>query len=171
MAKSSVIVLASALCFLSFLGSTCAKDRFFVEGVVYCDTCRVQFLTKMSEFLEGAAVRVMCSQVDNAKNVTFNKETTTNAIGAYKMEVDGDHEEDTCEVILVKSPRADCNEVDKEAHLQQAARISITKNNGIVSNIRQANPLGFLKKDRLPGCVELFKELGINEDGTPIPSV
>ncbi|QCD76849.1 Pollen allergen Ole e 1 family [Vigna unguiculata] len=169
MAKFSIIILASALCLLSLLGSACAKDRFFVEGVVYCDTCRVQFLTRMSEFLEGATVRVMCSQVDNAKNVTFDKETTTNALGAYKMEVDGDHEEDTCEVTLVKSPRADCSEVDKESHLEQAARISITKNSGMVSNLRQPNPLGFLKKDRLPGCADLFKELGINEDGTPIP--
>ncbi|WVY93538.1 hypothetical protein V8G54_032626 [Vigna mungo] len=168
MTKSSIIILASALCLLSFLSSACAKERFFVEGTVYCDTCRLQFLTRMSEFMEGATVRMMCSQVDNANNVTFNKETTTNALGAYKMEVDGDHEEDTCEVTLVKSPRSDCNEIDKEAHLLQAARVSITKNNGIVSNTRQANPLGFLKKDRLPGCAELIKELEINDDGTPI---
>ncbi|WVY93537.1 hypothetical protein V8G54_032625 [Vigna mungo] len=168
MAKSSIIIFASVLCLLSFLSSVCAKERYMVEGTVYCDTCRLQFLTKLSEFMEGATVRVMCSQVDNANNVTFNKETTTNSLGAYRMEVDGDHEDDTCEVTLVKSPRSDCNEIDREAHLLQAARISITKNNGIVSNIRQANPLGFLKKDRLPGCAELMKELGINEDGTPV---
>ncbi|BAT87181.1 hypothetical protein LR48_Vigan09g234600 [Vigna angularis] len=170
MTKSSIIILASALCLLSFLSSACAKERFFVEGTVYCDTCRLQFLTRMSEFMEGATVRVMCSQVDNAKNVTFDKEATTNALGTYRTEVDGDHEEDTCEVTLLKSPRSDCNEIDKEAHLLQAARISITKNNGIVSNVRQANPLGFLKKDRLPGCAELIKELEINDDGTPIPN-
>ena len=111
-------------------------------------------------------MRVMCSQVDNAKNVTFDKETVTDALGSYKMEVDGDHEEDNCQVTLVKSPRPDCSEVDKESYLQQAARISITKNNGIVSPIRQANPLGFLKKERLPGCQDLLKELGINEDGS-----
>lgn len=168
MAKSSIIILASALCFVSFLGSACARDRFFVEGAVYCDTCRVQFLTKLSEFLEGATVRVECKQVDNFKNVTFSKEIVTDATGSYKVEVDGDHEEDLCEVVLVKSPRSDCAEVDRESHLQQAARISITKNNGIVSPIRQANPLGFLKKDRLPGCLDLLKELGINEDGTLI---
>ncbi|XP_047173141.1 olee1-like protein [Vigna umbellata] len=170
MAKSSIIIFASVLCLLSFLNSVCASDRFFVEGTVYCDTCRLQFLTRMSEFMEGATVRVMCSQVDNANNVTFNKETTTNALGAYKMEVDGEHEEDICEVTLVKSPRPYCDEINREAHLLQAARISITKNNGIVSNIRQANPLGFLIKRRLPGCSEVIKELGINEDGSPIPN-
>ncbi|CAJ1961900.1 unnamed protein product [Sphenostylis stenocarpa] len=168
MAKSSIIILASTLCFLSFLGSVCAKESYLVEGTVYCDTCRVQFLTKLSEPLEGAKVRVKCSQVDNVRNVTFNKETTTDKTGSYKMEVDGDHEEDTCEVILVKSPRTDCSEIDHESHLLQAARISITKNNGIVSPVRQANPLGFLIKERLPGCPELLKELGINEDGTPL---
>ncbi|KAL2340564.1 hypothetical protein Fmac_008504 [Flemingia macrophylla] len=169
MAKSTIIVLVSALCFLSFLGLACAKDKFFVEGTVYCDTCRIQFLTKLSELLEGATVRVECSQVDNAKNVTFSKEAVTDASGTYKVEVDGDHEEDTCEVVLLKSPRKDCSEVDTESHLQQAARVSITKNNGIVSPVRQANPLGFLKKDSLPDCADLLKELGINEDGTLIP--
>ncbi|XP_020238713.1 olee1-like protein [Cajanus cajan] len=168
MAKSTIIVLVSALCFLSFLGLACAKDRFVVEGTVYCDTCRLQFLTKLSEFLEGATVRVECSQVDNSKNVTFSKEAITDASGTYRVEVDGDHEEDTCEVVLVKSPRGDCSEIDRESHLQQAARVSITKNSGIVSPMRQANPLGFLKKERLPGCLDLLKELGINEDGTPI---
>ncbi|XP_027338151.1 olee1-like protein [Abrus precatorius] len=168
MAKSSTIIIASALCFLSFLGSAYARDRFHVEGNVYCDTCRVQFLTRLSEPLEGATVRVECKQVDNVRNVTFSKDVETNAFGIYHVEVDGDHEEDTCEVTLVKSPRPDCSEVDRESHLQQAARVSITKNSGIVSNVRQANPLGFLKKERLPSCIELFKELEINEDGSLI---
>ncbi|KAK7306550.1 hypothetical protein VNO77_44498 [Canavalia gladiata] len=167
MGKSTIIILASALCFLSFLGSAYAKERFFVEGSVYCDTCRIQFLTKLSEFLEGATVRVECKQVDNIRNVTFSKEAVTDVSGSYKVEVHGDHEDDNCEVVLVKSPRNDCSDIDSESHLQQAARISITKNSGIISNIRRANPLGFLKKDRLPQCNDLFKELGINEDGTP----
>lgn len=52
--SKSIIFLASALCFLSVLGSVYSDDdRFFVEGVVYCDTCRTQFITKLSEFLEG----------------------------------------------------------------------------------------------------------------------
>ncbi|KAK7412443.1 hypothetical protein VNO78_03904 [Psophocarpus tetragonolobus] len=168
MEKSTMMMVASTLCFLSFLGSASAKDKFLVEGTVYCDTCRVQFLTRLSELLEGATVHVVCSQVDNVRNVTFTKDAVTDATGTYRLEVEGDHEEDTCEVTLLKSPRPDCSEVDRESHLQQAARISITKNSGIVSPIRQANPLGFLKKDRLPGCAALLQELGINEDGTPI---
>ncbi|TKY71833.1 Olee protein [Spatholobus suberectus] len=166
MAKSTIIILASALCFLSFLGLTYAQEHYIVEGTVYCDTCRVQFLTKLSEPIGGATVRVECSQVDNSKNVTFNEEAMTDSSGLYRVEVEGDHEEDTCQVVLVKSPREDCSEIDQDTYLQKAARISITKNNGIVSPVRQANPLGFLKAERLPGCADLLQELGINEDGT-----
>ncbi|XP_061342763.1 olee1-like protein [Gastrolobium bilobum] len=166
MAKSTII-LVSALCFLSFFGSVHCKERFFVEGVVYCDTCRIQFLTKLSELLEGATVRVECKEEESG-NVTFTKEAVTDASGSYKVEVDGDHEEEVCEVVLVKSPRKDCSEVDRESHLEQAARISITNNAGIVSPVRKANPLGFLKKERLPSCGNLLKELGMNEDGSLI---
>ncbi|KAL2340566.1 hypothetical protein Fmac_008506 [Flemingia macrophylla] len=133
------------------------------EGIIYCDTCRIQFLTKLSEFLEERDIqqtdasgtykvemdkdheedtcdvvllkspRKDCSEVDtkshiyertcgvfmrdNAKNVTFNKEAMTNALGTYKVEVGGDHEEDTCKVVLLKSSRKDCSEVDIESHM------------------------------------------------------
>ena len=99
-------------------------------------------------------------------NVTFSKEAKTDASGSYRVEVDGDHEDEVCAVTLVHSPRSDCSEIDNESHLDQAARISITNNNGIVSPVRKANPLGFLKKERLRGCAEVLKELGIDEDGT-----
>jgi len=113
---------------------------------------------------EGATVRVQCKE-DNG-TVTFNKEATTDKSGKYSVEIDGDHEDETCEVVLCKSPRKDCSDVDSDSHLQQAAKISVTNNNGIVSPIRAASPLGFLKKERLPACGEVLKELGINEDGT-----
>lgn len=113
----------------------------------------------------GATVRVECKEEGNG-SVTFTKEVVTDAKGSYKVEVDGDHEEELCQVVLVKSPRSDCSEIDSDSHLEQAAKISITKNNGIVSPVRAANPLGFLKKERLPGCADVLKELGIKEDGT-----
>ncbi|KAE9594505.1 hypothetical protein Lal_00001205 [Lupinus albus] len=166
MAKSTIF-LASALCFLCFFGSAYCQDRFSVEGLVYCDTCRIQFITKLTEFLEGATVRVECKE-ENSEKVTFSKEALTDSSGSYKVEVDGDHEEEICEVKLVKSPRPDCAEIDKEFHLEQSAKISITKNNGIVSDVRNANPLGFLRKKRLPACAEVLKDLGVHDDGTPM---
>ncbi|OIV91979.1 hypothetical protein TanjilG_06607 [Lupinus angustifolius] len=166
MAKSTII-LVSALCFLSLFDSAYCKDRFFVEGLVYCDTCRIQFITKLTEFLEGATVRMECKE-ENGGKVTFSKDAVTDSSGSYKVEVDGDHEEDICEVKLIKSPRPDCSEIDTEFHLEQSAKVSITKNNGIVSNVQSANPLGFLRKKRLPACAEVLKDLGVDDDGTPI---
>ncbi|RYQ82591.1 olee1-like protein [Arachis ipaensis] len=165
MEKHSVILI-SFFCFLSLFGSAYSNERFYIEGKVYCDTCRLQFITKLSEFLEGATVRVECKEQEGG-SVTFSKEAVTDSSGIYKLEVDGDHEDELCAVKLVKSPRSDCSEVDSELHLDQSARISITNNNGIVSPYRQANPLGFLKKERLPDCAKILKELGIREDGTP----
>ncbi|KAL2340565.1 hypothetical protein Fmac_008505 [Flemingia macrophylla] len=57
MEKSTIIVLVSALSFLSFLGLTCAKDKFIVEGTTHCATCHIQFLTELSKFLKVSQVR------------------------------------------------------------------------------------------------------------------
>lgn len=51
--KSSGIVLASALCFLSLLGFAYCADNLSVDGLVYCDNCRIQFMTRISEPLKG----------------------------------------------------------------------------------------------------------------------
>ncbi|KAI4306387.1 hypothetical protein L6164_029668 [Bauhinia variegata] len=165
MSKCAIIIVASALCFLSFFGLAHGIDKFYVKGSVYCDTCRVQFLTRLSEFMPGATVKVECRDFEGSDNITFSEETVTDAKGGYSMVVDGDHEEELCQVVLMKSSRSDCNEMEKESFMQ-SARVSITGNNGIVSPVRNANPLGFLKKERLPECLPLLDELGINEDGT-----
>lgn len=159
MAKSAIMVVA-ALCLMSFVGSAYGLDKFFVEGKVYCDTCRIQFLTRVSDFLPDSIVRLECKKLEGG-NVTYSKEAKTDASGSYKIEVDGDHEEEMCEVVLVKSGREDCAEIDRESHLEQAARVSVTNKNGIISPIRSANPLGFLKKHRLPICSQVFRELGL----------
>ncbi|XP_020236456.1 olee1-like protein [Cajanus cajan] len=160
MAKSTIVI---ALCFLSFVGLAYSQDRFFIEGKVYCDTCRTQFLTRVSEFMPGATVRVECKKIEGGE-VIFSKEVVTDGSGSYKIAVDGDHQEEVCQIKLVKSSRADCGEVDNSSYVEKAARISLTKNNGIVSPIRNANPLGFLVKDPLPVCNQIFQELGLLDD-------
>lgn len=57
-----------------------------------------------------------------------------------------------------------CDELPRELHLDSNARISLTDHNGIVSKYREANPLGFLKKEPLPECPTVFKELGLSPD-------
>ena len=54
MEKASVIALVSlAICLSSLLSFANAEDTFFVEGKVYCDTCRVEFETRLSEPIKG----------------------------------------------------------------------------------------------------------------------
>lgn len=56
MAKATIALIISALCVLAFAGSALAKGGetlFHVEGRVYCDTCKVQFETRISEGIEG----------------------------------------------------------------------------------------------------------------------
>ncbi|PON41366.1 Pollen allergen Ole e 1 family [Parasponia andersonii] len=164
MAKS-VIIFASALCFLSLLGfAYCETPRLFVEGKVYCDTCRTQFVTRVTEYMKGAKVRLECRDNEGG-SVTYSAEAETDASGTYRIPVDGDHEEEICEIQLVKSSSPDCSEVSNDPYNKLSARVSITSNNGIASPVRQANPLGFLKKEPLPECSEVLRELGITAEG------
>lgn len=81
------------------------------------------------------------------------------------MEVTGDHEEEVCELVLVESPDSGCSDVSKDAYLRNAAKISLTANDGIVSHeTRIVNPLGFMINTPLADCPAAFKELGIVPD-------
>ncbi|KAF3514438.1 hypothetical protein F2Q69_00008280, partial [Brassica cretica] len=168
MAKFFIVFLASALCFTTLLHFAAADaddlDRFHIKGSVYCDTCRVQFMTRLSKVLEGAKVKLECKGREN-QTVTLTKEAVTDKEGKYEMVVMGDHEEEVCEIILVESPDAECSEVNNQEFLRNAARISLTANDGIVSNeVRTINPLGFMRKTPLADCPQVFKELGIVPD-------
>ncbi|GMH27120.1 hypothetical protein Nepgr_028963 [Nepenthes gracilis] len=162
MAKShNLLIVASALCFLSLVGiSRCHSDRFFVEGQVYCDTCRIEFVTRVSEFLEGARVRLECRNRTGG-DIAYTREGVTDKNGRYSLPIDGDFEDDICEVTLVKSPREDCSELPIDPFARQAAKVSLTSNNGVVDPIRSANPLGFMISNPLPECHEVLKELAL----------
>ncbi|CAN8267368.1 unnamed protein product [Cochlearia groenlandica] len=162
--------VVAAVCFSSLAGFAAADaddlDRFQIQGSVYCDTCRVQFITRLSKFLEGAKVRLECTSRTNG-TVTLTKEAVTDKTGSYIMDVTGDHEEEVCELMLVQSPDSGCSDVSKEAYLRNAAKISLTANDGIVSHeTRIVNPLGFMVKTPLADCPAAFKELGIVPDVT-----
>ncbi|CAN6546297.1 hypothetical protein C1H46_013291 [Malus baccata] len=164
MANSNSIVLVSALCFLSLAGVAYCGETLNVHGIVYCDNCRIQFVTRISETLKGAQVRLECRENEGGK-ITLSKEADTDDLGTYSIPVEGDHEEEVCEVILVKSPNEDCSEISNELHVKLSARISLTNHNGITGPHRMANPLGFMKKEVDPKCAEVLKELGLTPDG------
>ncbi|XP_057949296.1 olee1-like protein [Malania oleifera] len=160
MAKSAqaAILLATALCFLSL--ASVAHSFFLVEGQVYCDTCRAKFQTRASEPIKGSKVRLECRDREGG-HLTYTVEGETDAKGMYHLEAEGNHEEEVCEVVLVKSGSEDCKEENKVGFGRHSARISLTHNNGISSPSRLANPLFFMRKEALPVCPEVLRELGI----------
>uniref|UniRef100_A0A804RJ25 Pollen-specific protein C13 n=1 Tax=Zea mays TaxID=4577 RepID=A0A804RJ25_MAIZE len=71
------------------------------------------------------------------------------------------HEEDICQVVLVASPRKDCDEVQA---LRDRAGVLLTRNVGISDSLRPANPLGYFKDVPLPVCAALLKQLDSDDD-------
>ncbi|KAI4372498.1 hypothetical protein MLD38_010720 [Melastoma candidum] len=163
-ATRTITVLASALCLFSLLGSTYGSDCFFVEGRVYCDTCRTQFVTRVSEYMPGARVKLECRNREGG-DLTYSLEGVTDESGMYSLPVDGDHSADICEVILVKSSKPGCEEIGNGPFLRNSARISLTSDNGMATPIREANPLGFLAKLPYSVCADVLRELGITPQG------
>jgi hypothetical protein len=158
-----IVIQVSALCFLSLLGFAYCDNRFFVEGQVYCDTCRTQFVTKLSTNMKGAKVSLQCREREGG-SVIYSSNAETDASGIYRIPVDGDHEAEICEVALLKSSEPDCSEESQDPFLKKTTRISLTKNNGIATPVRLANPLGFMRKKPLPECKGVLEELGMTAD-------
>ncbi|XP_052206804.1 anther-specific protein LAT52-like [Diospyros lotus] len=158
MAKAA-LALVSVLCLLALAGPAhCHDDKgaFHVQGKVYCDTCRVLFPTRLSEYLAGAEVELKCRHLEN-KTETLSVTGRTNKDGHYKLAVEGDHDDEMCEVNVISSPNPECNEHNSEI---SSAIVSLAKNSGIRSDSRFCNPIGFRKKTALPNCAEVFDELG-----------
>ncbi|XWS18499.1 hypothetical protein CRYUN_Cryun32bG0049100 [Craigia yunnanensis] len=87
------------------------------------------------------------------------------ASGSYRLKVEGNHEEEVCEVALVESSDPECAEIDKENYLRKSARVGLTKDNGISSDSRLASPLGFVAMERLPECTEVLRKLEFTSSG------
>lgn len=111
----------------------------------------------------GAKVSLECRNREGG-TLIYSSDSETDKSGTYRIPVDGDHEEEICEIALKKSSDTDCSEVSKDPFLKKSARISLTKNNGISTPVRLANPLGFMKKKPLPECAKALRELGMNPD-------
>ena len=88
----------------------------------------------------------------------YSFDGTTNSTGTYRLPVDGDREEEICEVVALKSSRADCSDLMAG---YERARITLTKKNGLASIARYPNPLGFMIKEALPNCIVILAEMGL----------
>ncbi|KAF6154081.1 hypothetical protein GIB67_031342 [Kingdonia uniflora] len=155
MGVAKVLILL-AMCMLPALVSATrpVKNPFVVCGKVYCDTCRAGFETSVSAYIPGATVKVECKDRDTLRLV-YSNEAVTDSTGAYEVHVAEDHEDQLCESILVSSPQADCASIEPG---RDRARVILTDNNGISSNYRYANTMGFIKDHPLSGCTEVLKQ-------------
>ncbi|EEF48468.1 pollen-specific protein C13 [Ricinus communis] len=155
-------ILLLALCVLPALVAAArpARNPFEVEGRVYCDTCRAGFETSKTTYVAGAKVRVECKD-RKTMELVYSKEGTTDSTGTYRIHVDEDHQDQLCDAMLVSSPQHDCM---KPSSGRDRARVILTNNNGIVSNKRYANSIGFMKEDAMSGCFELLRQYQEYED-------
>ncbi|KAK8647823.1 hypothetical protein V6N13_121550 [Hibiscus sabdariffa] len=166
MAKPSEIAflffaLYISSCISFTYGAAAAKpSKYTVVGHVYCDTCRVEFETKISEPISGAVVKLECQNRANDASTFQSPEVSTSPTGEYKINVTGDHKDSDCDVNLVKSPRKDCNE---PTEAWRKVRVILTTQDGISGDIRYVNNLGFKKKEALPQCKQVLTEMGYYE--------
>lgn len=71
------------------------------------------------------------------------------------MLVHGDRGDDCCDALLVKSSDPECSHPNAG---RDRARVILTRNNGMISNTRFANAMGFLKNTPLSSCPTILQK-------------
>ncbi|KAJ1685593.1 hypothetical protein LUZ63_016983 [Rhynchospora breviuscula] len=155
------------LWFLAFVVLSCAfasvvlaKPTFTVVGKVYCDTCRIGFETNVTQYMEGAKVKLECRHFVGGQ-VEHTIPGVTDKNGAYTLVLADNHENEICEVVLVESGMKDCAEMVPG---RERARVTLSDDMGIPANVRYANALGFNKDVPLDVCKEVTKMYILDDD-------
>ncbi|XP_066379932.1 major pollen allergen Lol p 11-like [Miscanthus floridulus] len=161
--QSTMVALVAAVAVAAVLAGVASAEKaggFVVTGRVYCDPCRAGFETNVSKSVAGATVEVVCRPFESNKE-TLKAEATTDDFGWYKLEIDQDHQEEICEVVLKKSPDPACAEIEE---LRDRARVPLTSNNGIKQQgVRYANPIAFFRKDPLKECGAILQKYDLKD--------
>ncbi|RVW56255.1 Protein downstream of FLC [Vitis vinifera] len=110
--------------------------------------------------LPSAKVRVECKD-RNSMQLLYSIEGITDSTGTYKIMVTEDREDQLCDAVLVSSPQSDCASVDPG---RDRAAVILTRYNGIVSDNRYANSMGFLKDHPMSECTQLLQQYQEFED-------
>lgn len=97
----------------------------------------------------------------NTMEVTFSTTGVTDSMGTYKIYVNEDHQDHICNAKLVSSPQGNCKDV---APGRDEARVILTRNNGIASDTRFANSLGYMKSEPDSGCAEILRQYQMFDD-------
>lgn len=130
-------------------------NPFCVKGGVYCDTCRVGYETYASKKLAGAMVELVCKKSDGSDTITYRQKCSTDSKGEYQMFVPYDAGDEICDMILLHSPDGTCATPDAG---RDRARVCLTRNNGIASDVRFANNLGYVQDVPLAQCPQILKQ-------------
>ncbi|XP_008803750.1 pollen-specific protein C13 [Phoenix dactylifera] len=152
-AAAVVVFLPAAVSGARDVKAAAANTGFVVEGRIFCDTCQAGFETPKTTYIAGAKVRVECqSRTTGAKTCSFDG--VTDRSGTYNILVADEHEHETCESVLVSSPVKGCDKILKG---RERSPVFLTHNNGIASDKRFANSLGFQNDIPLEGCAQLME--------------
>lgn len=88
-------------------------------------------------------------------DLMYSKEGKTDSTGTYKISVTEDHENQLCDALLVSSPQGNCATVSPG---RERTRVILTNYNGIASEDRFANAMGFTVKEPAAGCADVLKQ-------------
>ncbi|BAT78546.1 hypothetical protein VIGAN_02123600 [Vigna angularis var. angularis] len=154
MASRAVLLLALCVLPAMVVAIRPAKNPFSVKGRVYCDRCRAGFETSATTYIAGAEVMLQCKS-RTTNEVVYTKNGKTDSSGAYTIYVDEDHADEVCNAKLVSSPHPECREVTPG---RDEALVILTRYNGIASDDRYANAMGFMSQDVAAGCAEVLRQ-------------
>lgn len=108
----------------------------------------------------GARVRIECKDRDT-QQLKYSIDGVTDSTGTYYIKVSGDHGDNLCDAMLVSSPQSDCSEADPG---RNRSRVILTRYNGLVSDARFANAMGFFKSEPISGCTKLLQKYQETDD-------
>lgn len=87
--------------------------------------------------------------------VVYSQEASTDSTGTYKMFISEDHQDQLCDATLLSSPQPNCM---KPAPGRDRARVILTRYNGIASDDRFANNMGFVIDQPMAGCTKVLQQ-------------
>ncbi|KAF0917332.1 hypothetical protein E2562_017506 [Oryza meyeriana var. granulata] len=159
-ATAAPLVVAVLASVAALAAAAPGPGGFVVTGRVYCDPCRAGFETNVSSSIPGATVSVECRRYGGGAE-KLKAEATTDEWGWYKVEIDQDHQEEICEVVLAKSSDPACSETEQ---FRDRSRFPLTSNNGLKQNgVRYANPIAFFRKEPLADCGFLLQQYDLKD--------
>uniref|UniRef100_A0A7N0T6U3 Uncharacterized protein n=1 Tax=Kalanchoe fedtschenkoi TaxID=63787 RepID=A0A7N0T6U3_KALFE len=140
---------------------TTTRRSLTVSGRAYCDNCQAGFETPVTQYIQGAKVKIECTSRKTNRVSWTSEEATTDSTGTYHIKVDEEYPDHTCDVVLVSSPVAGCSKADPA---RDRARVILFRNNGMVSDDRVANNVGFMSDEPLAACAQVMQQYQLADE-------